>query len=135
MARAKKATAKVEALRLYVEGVAKNLVDKLYGPAGLPWGVTLTELEDVCLGIRAVLTEKILDVALERQAADHPQRPQELGCCPQCRRRLVCDDVEPRLVQTRVGEAEWLEPQAYCRTCRQAFFPSVQKPGPGSQSL
>jgi hypothetical protein len=129
MARAKKATAKVEELRPYVEGVAKNLVDKLYGPAGLPWGVTLTELEDVCLGIRAVLTEKMLDVALERQAADPPQRPQEFGSCPQCRRRLVCDDVEPRLVQTLVGEAEWLEPQAYCRSCRQAFFPSVQEPG------
>jgi hypothetical protein len=103
MARAKKATAKVEELRPYVEGVAKNLVDKLYGPAGLPWGVTLTELEDLCLGIRVILTEKLMDVA--------------------------------RLVQTRAGEAEWLEPQAYCRSCRQAFFPSVQEPGPGSQPL
>jgi uncharacterized protein YbaR (Trm112 family) len=130
MARAKKATAKVEELRPYVEAVAKNLVDKRYGPAGLPWGVTLTELEDVCLDLRAVLTEKMLDVALERQAADHPQRPREFGCCPECRRALVCDEVEPRVVETRAGEAEWLEPQAYCRSCRQAFFPSVQEPGP-----
>jgi hypothetical protein len=135
MARAKKATAKVEELRPYVEGVAKNLVDKLYGPAGLPWGVTLTELEDLCLGIRVILTEKLMDVALERQAADHPQRPKEFGSCPQCHHPLVCDEGEPRLVQTRAGEAEWLEPQAYCRSCRQAFFPSVQEPGPGSQPL
>ena len=129
MAQAKKAIAKVEEVRPYVEGVAKNLVDKLYGPAGLPWGTTLTELEDLCLGIRAVLTEKMMDVALERQAADQPQRPQEFGSCPHCHRALVCDDVEPRVVLTRAGEAEWLEPQAYCRTCRQAFFPSVQEPG------
>ena len=33
-ARAKKATAKVEELRPYVEGVAKNLVDKLTAPRG-----------------------------------------------------------------------------------------------------
>ncbi len=129
MAGTEKSTAKVDEVRPYVEGVAKNLVDKLYGPAGLPWGTTLTELEDVCLGIRAVLAEKMLDVALDRQAADHPQRPRDFGCCPECQRPLVCDDTEPRLVQTRAGEAEWLEPQAYCRTCRQAFFPSVQKPG------
>ncbi len=129
MAGTEKSTAKVDEVRPYVEGVAKNLVDKLYGPAGLPWGTTLTELEDVCLGIRAVLAEKMLDVALERQAADHPQRPKDFDCCPECQRLLVCDDTEPRLVQTRAGEAEWLEPQAYCRTCRQAFFPSVQEPG------
>ena len=129
MARAKKATAKVEEVRPYVEGVAKNLVDKLYGPAGLPWGVPLTELEDVCLGIRAALTEKMLDVALERQAADHPQRPPEVVRCPGCERPLVCDAEEPRVIQTRAGEAQWLEPQAYCRSCRQAFFPSVEESG------
>ena len=42
----KKRTPKVEEVRGYVEGVAKNLVDKLYGPEGPPWGTTLTELED-----------------------------------------------------------------------------------------
>jgi hypothetical protein len=128
MARTKKATAKVEEVRPYVEGVAKNLVDKLYGPAGLPWGVPLTEREDVCLGVRAVLTEKMLEAALERQAADHPRRPSEFGACPGCHRPLDRDDVEARLVQTRAGQAEWLEPQAYCRGCRQAFSPSVPKP-------
>lgn len=130
MAKTEKPPVKVDEVRPYVEGVAKNLVDKLYGAAGIPWGTTLTELEDVCLAVRALLTEKMLDLALQRQADDHGQRPKEFGCCPQCQRPLNCDDVEPRVVQTRTGEAEWLEPQAYCRSCRQAFFPSVQKPGP-----
>jgi hypothetical protein len=43
MARAKKRTPKVEEVRPYVEGVAKNLIDKLYGPAGPPGGTKLTE--------------------------------------------------------------------------------------------
>ena len=34
MARAKKRTPQVEEVRPYVEGVAKNLIDKLYGPDG-----------------------------------------------------------------------------------------------------
>ena len=47
MARAKKRTPKVEELRPYVEGVAKNLVEKLYGPQGPAWGTKLTEIEDL----------------------------------------------------------------------------------------
>jgi hypothetical protein len=125
-----KRTPQVEEVRSYVEGVAKNLVDQLYGPEGPPWGTTLTELEEMCLAVRAVLTEKLLDVALERQAAAHPQRPLGFRTCPACQPPLDCADTEPRVVQTRTGEAEWLEPQAYCRTCRQSFFPSVQEPGP-----
>ena len=62
MARAKKRTQPVEELRPYVEGVAKNLVDKLYGPDGPAWGTKLTEIEDVLLEIREVLTEKMLDL-------------------------------------------------------------------------
>src|SRR5262245_21059898 len=56
MARAKKRTPEVEELRPYVEGVAKNLVEKLYGPQGPAWGTKLTEIEDVLLEIREVLT-------------------------------------------------------------------------------
>ena len=120
----------VEELRSYLEGVAKNLVDKLYGVDGLPWGTKLTELEDVCLDVRALLTEKMLQIALQRQAATQPQQPSTYRTCPSCQQPLTCNEAEPRLVQTRVGEAQWQEPEGYCPRCRRAFFPSVQKPGP-----
>jgi hypothetical protein len=129
MARAKKCTPKVEELRPYVEGVAKNLVDKLYGPQGPAWGTQLTEIEDVLLEIRAVLTEKMLDLTLAQQAAAADQRPQPYRNCPGCQQPLPCDDTNPRLLQTRAGEAQWPEPEGYCDRCRRAFFPSVQKPG------
>ena len=76
MARAKKRTPQVEEVRPYVEGVAKNLVDKLYGPNGPAWGTQLTEIEDVLLEIREVLTEKMLDVSLAQQAAAPASGPQ-----------------------------------------------------------
>ena len=60
MARAKKRAPQVEEVRPYVEGVAKNLIDKLYGPQGPPWGTRLTEIEDLFLAIREVLGEKML---------------------------------------------------------------------------
>src|SRR5947209_4641752 len=129
MARAKKHTRKVEEVRPYLEGVAKNLVDKLYGANGPPWGTRLTEVEDLLLALRAVLTEKMLDEALARQAAAHAQQADATRLCPGCQQPLPFDDTNPRVVQTRAGEAEWSEPQASCSRCRRSFFPSVAQPG------
>jgi hypothetical protein len=128
MARAKKRTPKVEEVRPYVEGVAKNLVEKLYGPRGPAWGTKLTEIEDLFLEIREVLTEKMLDLALAQQTAG--EWPEAYRSCPGCHEPLPCPDTNPRILQTRAGEAEWPEPEGYCPRCRRAFFPSVQEPGP-----
>jgi hypothetical protein len=129
MARGKKGTPKVEELRPYVEGVAKNLVEKLYGPEGPAWGTKLTEIEDVFLAIRDVLTEKMLDLTLAQQSATAAGQAESLPTCPGCHAALPCPDTNPRIVQTRAGEAEWAEPEGYCPRCRRAFFPSVAKPG------
>jgi hypothetical protein len=127
MARNKKRTQPVEELRSYVEGVAKNLVDKLYGPDGPAWGTKLTEIEDVLLEIREVLTEKMLDLTLGQQAAS--ERPEPYRTCPGCHQPLACEEDNPRILRTRAGEAQWQEPEGYCRRCRRAFFPSVPQPG------
>jgi hypothetical protein len=128
MVRGKKRTPKVEELRPYVEGVAKNLVEKLYGPQGPAWGTKLTEIEDVLLDIREVLTEKMLDLTLAQQAAAG-ERPEPYRTCPGCRAPLPCPGSNPRILQTRAGEAEWPEPEGYCDRCRRSFFPSVPEPG------
>ena len=129
MARSQKRTPKVEEVRPYVEGVAKNLVDKLYGPNGPPWGTKLTEIEDLLLALRAILTEKMLDDALARQAAARGQAPSATLTCPGCHQPLGCDDSNDRVLDTRAGQAEWPEPEGYCNRCRRSFFPSVQEPG------
>ena len=133
MARSKKRSPKTEQVRAYVEGVAKNLVDKLYGPDGPPWGTPLTDIEDLLLEVREVLTEQMLDLTLARQAQSLPQQSQAQRLCPSCRQPLPCPDANPRIVQTRVGAAEWTEPEGYCPRCRRAFFPSGQKPGHRSE--
>jgi hypothetical protein len=127
MARAKKRTPQVEEVRPYVEGVAKNLIDKLYGPDGPAWGTKLTEIEDLFVAIREVLSAKMLADALARQAA--AQGPTASRTCPGCQQPLACPDANERLLQTRAGEAAWAEPEGYCDRCRRSFFPSVQEPG------
>lgn len=131
MARKKKVLpAAVEPVHAYLEGVAKLLVDRIYGPQGLPWGTQLSELEDVILAVRQVLSEKMLAQALERQARAADQRPEPFQQCSGCDGPVEAKPApEPRNVETRVGEAEWDEPHCYCRECRRSFFPSEQEPG------
>src|ERR1700722_13573093 len=98
MAKRKPCRPEVEEVRSYIEGVAKNLVDRLYGPNGPAWGTKLTELEDVALAVREALSEKMLAQALERQAARNEQRPEPYQNCPSCGRPVIAQDPEPRLV-------------------------------------
>lgn len=128
MARNRTSTPEVEEVRPYVKGVAKNLVDRLYGPQGPAWGTRLTQMEDVVLAVREILSTEMLEQALQRQAAQQ-QRPGEYQSCPGCGRPPEPAEPEPRIMETRGGEAQWQEPHEYCRKCRQSFFPSEQKSG------
>lgn len=125
MARTPKAAQMLGEVQNYIDGVAKNLIDRIYGPQGLPWGAKLAELEDVVVTVREALSERMLTQALARQATAE-ERPKVFRECPGCGGEGQPRDPEPRNLQTRAGEARWHEPHEYCRKCRQAFFPSVQ---------
>jgi hypothetical protein len=132
MARKQKRTKEVDNVRSYIEGVAKNLVDKLYGPSGPAWGTKLKDLEALCLDMREILCEEVLELALQRQAVAHAQQTEEkFRVCPGCQRPLSWDpnETQERIVETDAGTAEWSEPEGYCRRCRRSFFPSVPKSG------
>ena len=72
MARDKKRSPEVEEVRAYVEGVAKNLADRLWGPKGPPWGTKLSQLEDLVVDIREVLSE-LESIAFPRAIARSPE--------------------------------------------------------------
>jgi hypothetical protein len=112
-------------VRFYLQGVAKSLVDRLFGPEGPPLGTTLTSLEKTIESVRTALSEQMLALALSRQADTYLSTPPESTCCPSCQQPTEARDPEPRIVSTDVGRAEWFEPQRYCNKCRRAFFPSV----------
>jgi len=131
MARYQIDTAAADPIRSYLEGVAKSLVERLYGPKGPAWGTKLSAIEETVKAIRQVLSEEMLDQALQRQADAVAERPAELRCCPLCNQE-VDPDPKPaavRIHQTDVGQAEWREPATYCHKCRRSFFPSDQGAG------
>jgi NADH pyrophosphatase NudC (nudix superfamily) len=127
MATEKKPTPHVENNRVVVHGMAKNLVDRLYGPEGPPWGTQFTELEDLAVQLGEVFQESLLSQALTRQAATFEKKDD--NTCPGCGRPMAARDPEPRIVDSRAGEAQWQEPHRYCDKCRKSFFPSVQEFG------
>jgi hypothetical protein len=131
MARYTIATAPADPVRPYLEGVAKSLVDRLYGDQGPAWGTKLSAIEDTIKAIRQVLSEKMLAEALQRQANTVAHRPADFQCCPKCSQEVEPDPEsdDGRRHQTDVGEAAWQEPATYCRTCRRSFFPSDQELG------
>lgn len=137
MARYQTSTAAADPVRPYLEGVAKSLVDRLYGENGPVWGTKLVAIEDTIKAIRQVLSEKMLDEALQRQANTVEQRPGEFQRCPKCGKEVERDPDRDdfRIHQTDVGEAEWREAATYCRTCRRSFFPSDQEFGDRSQRV
>ena len=83
-----------------------------------PWGTQLTEIEDVLLDVREILTEKMLDLTLARQAAVGDERPAAFRTCPGCHEALPGDDANPRASckprgrRSRMGRAAMLLPPA-----------------------
>ena len=108
MARSQKRTKEVDDVRTYLEGVAKNLADKLYGPQGPAWGTRLSEIEALVLDMREILSDEFLKMALARQAAAHEQAAADFRCCPSCQRPLDWDSKE---TQERLLETDGSGPQ------------------------
>ncbi|OWK34406.1 hypothetical protein [Fimbriiglobus ruber] len=77
--------------------------------------------------VARVLAQQIVAETLARQAAQSV--PTADQTCPTCGQVGAPADPEPRTVTTPAGDAQWDEPERYCRRGRRSFFPPVQVPG------
>lgn len=127
MAAKKNVAVGVAELQNLIHGVAKNFVERVYGPQGPAWGTQFSDLEELAVQIGQAVSRQMLDQALQRQAAE--PAPAEDQVCPSCGDPVACGDPEPRIVTTRAGDAEWQEPHTHCPRCRRSFFPSVEAAG------
>lgn len=130
MATREKASGVVANCHPLVRGLAKNLVDRLYGPAGPAWGTAFAAVEQQALRLAEDFRKAFLDLALTRQATaflDNPPAP--LCLCPHCNQPTAAKGSEPRILFTRAATVEWLEPHRHCSKCRKAFFPQSKSLG------
>jgi hypothetical protein len=114
MATQEKSPQQVEQCRCLLQGFAKNLADRLYGPSGPAWGTSFADLERTAALLAGTLQKGFLDLVLSRQAATLLSATTPLEC-PRCGcDTLAVEDPEPRILHTPHGDVEWLEPQRYC---------------------
>jgi hypothetical protein len=112
-----------------LQGVAKQLIHRVYGPEGMPWGTRFADLEELAVELGQAVSQSMIDQALARQSGAVPG---DADSCSACGTSLEpAGETEPRAVSTQVGTARWEEPKRYCPKCRAAFFPSV--PGVGNR--
>jgi hypothetical protein len=120
----------VDKCGLLVQGMAKYLCERVYGPAGPSWGTLLSEIEQAATVLSASLRKEFLDLALSHQAAHFLQAPPAAEClCPCCGRDTLPKEPEPRILFCRAAVVEWSEPHRYCSKCRKAFFPQSRRLG------
>jgi len=120
----------VDNCRFLLQGQAKILADRLYGPQGPPPGTSFAQLECCALALTHNLRKLLLDLLLARQAeVMHQQLPEELRNCPACGRTTLPQEPQPRLLHSHAATVEWLEPQRYCGRCRKAYFPQSKSLG------
>lgn len=130
MAAPTKPPVEVEKCRCLIQGLAKSLADRLWGPEGPAWGTPFSELERQAIRVGQAVQKELLDRGLSRQANRFlSDPPADLCRCPGCDRDTLARDPEPRIVASLAGEAEWLEPHRYCPRCRKAFFPQSRSLG------
>src|SRR5436305_2012536 len=103
MAQPGQGTPDIAAVRLYLSGVAKYLLDKMHGPTGPPWGTPLANLEDLLLALQQQLAADFFALALQRQAQQHSHAPPEFLRCPSCQNLLDWTaDPQPHYTRTPV---------------------------------
>jgi hypothetical protein len=110
-----------------IREAAERLRKKYYGGRGAPRSgeKLLIDLEqDACELGDAIACELLGQVLQDQADADHAEQSAPCTVCGCIGDRR--DDL-PRNVQTRRGKVAWQEPQYYCKSCRKAFFPSVER--------
>ena len=98
------------------------------GARGPAWGTLFSEIEELGVQVGDAVCRAFIQQSVSQQADDEPSCCQQESC-PTCGGPLDHRDPEPKPLLTRRGEVSWQEPQTYCKKCRKAFFPSVQKFG------
>ncbi len=97
----------------------KGLVDEALSKARKGKALSLSEIEDIALGVRAKVGQEVAQALVREQAVVSVPGP----TCPQCGREMHYKGLKKRRVVSRSGEVDWERAYYYCEECRRGFFP------------
>lgn len=82
--------------------------------------LTLTQIEELALGVRRQVEQEITRALLEQQVSSMEA---VIPTCPECGRGMHPKGKKRRYLRTRSGEVAVQRPYFYCGHCRRGYFP------------
>ena len=111
---------------------AERLIDELLGWDEETEGLTLTDIEDVVLGLRKELGQEMAEVVVSMQEGN---RPVPGPACPQCGREMRYKGQKGNTVESRVGTLKTERGHYHCSQCGEGFFPPGSATGAEGRPL
>ena len=96
-----------------------RLVDEVLGEARKDKPLSLSDIEDLALAVRAKVGQEVAQTLVQEQAAVSVPGPK----CATCGREMHYKGLKKRRIVSRSGEVDWKRPYYYCEHCRRGFFP------------
>ncbi len=96
-----------------------RLVDEALAEARKDTPLSLSEIEDIALAVRAKVGQEVAQTLVREQAAVSIPGP----TCVKCGREMHYKGLKKRRMVSRSGEVDWERPYYYCEPCRRGFFP------------
>lgn len=116
-------------MQQWLEKVAEEARDKIYGAAGCPeWGTKFGEIESDGMSVGLELARLIMQQSVAEQAG---QMPPDAGQVPGD--VVAPAGTETASLETEAGEVTWNEPRTRLQRGRKAFFPPTESAGVGGR--
>ena len=97
----------------------KRLIDGALARARQDKALSLSDIEDIALEVRAKVGQEVAQTLVREQGAVAVPGPK----CEKCGREMHYKGLKKRRIVSRSGEVDWERPYYYCETCRRGFFP------------
>jgi len=96
-----------------------GLIDEALASAKEGKPLSLSEIEDIALAVRAKMGQEVAQALVQQQEQVAVPGP----TCEQCGREMHYKGLKKRRIVSRSGEVDWERPYYYCEPCRRGFFP------------
>ena len=109
----------MQAIEQQLQARIKRIVEDALASTGKNKPLSLSEMEDIALAVRAKVGQEVAQALVQQQGTVRVPGPKG----EQCGREMHYKGLKKRRIVSRSGEVDWERPDYYGETCRRGFFP------------